>query len=425
MTAIVDIHAREILDSRGNPTVEVDVLLESGAFGRAAVPSGASTGIHEAVELRDGDKSRYSGKGVLKAVENVNTVIADAIIGMEAENQNEIDEAMIALDGTENKGKLGANAILGVSLAVAKAAAEEAGLPLYRYIGGTFAHVLPVPMMNILNGGKHADNPIDIQEFMIAPIGAKTMAEAVRMGAEVFHALKKELKSAGFNTNVGDEGGFAPELKTAEEALSYIVKAIESAGYKPGEDVRIAIDAASSEFYENGKYEMKGEGKSFTSAEIVEYYANLVEKFPIFSIEDGMAEDDWEGWKMLTDKLGSKIQLVGDDLFVTNPKRLAMGIEKGVANSILVKVNQIGTLTESLAAIELAHKNGYTAVVSHRSGETEDSTIADIVVATNAGQIKTGSLSRSDRIAKYNQLIRIEEELGDVATYAGKSILKK
>ena len=425
MTAIVDIHAREILDSRGNPTVEVDVLLESGAFGRAAVPSGASTGIHEAVELRDGDKSRYSGKGVLKAVENVNTVIADAIIGMEAENQNEIDEAMIALDGTENKGKLGANAILGVSLAVAKAAAEEAGLPLYRYIGGTFAHVLPVPMMNILNGGKHADNPIDIQEFMIAPIGAKTMAEAVRMGAEVFHALKKELKSAGLNTNVGDEGGFAPELKTAEEALSYIVKAIESAGYKPGEDVRIAIDAASSEFYENGKYEMKGEGKSFTSAEIVEYYANLVEKFPIFSIEDGMAEDDWEGWKMLTDKLGSKIQLVGDDLFVTNPARLAMGIEKGVANSILVKVNQIGTLTESLAAIELAHKNGYTAVVSHRSGETEDSTIADIVVATNAGQIKTGSLSRSDRIAKYNQLIRIEEELGDVATYAGKSILKK
>ena len=425
MTAIVDIHAREILDSRGNPTVEVDVLLESGAFGRAAVPSGASTGIHEAVELRDGDKSRYSGKGVLKAVENVNTVIADAIIGMEAENQNEIDEAMIALDGTENKGKLGANAILGVSLAVAKAAAEEAGLPLYRYIGGTFAHVLPVPMMNILNGGKHADNPIDIQEFMIAPIGAKTMAEAVRMGAEVFHALKKELKSAGLNTNVGDEGGFAPELKTAEEALSYIVKAIESAGYKPGEDVRIAIDAASSEFYENGKYEMKGEGKSFTSAEIVEYYANLVEKFPIFSIEDGMAEDDWEGWKILTDKLGDKIQLVGDDLFVTNPKRLAMGIEKGVANSILVKVNQIGTLTESLAAIELAHKNGYTAVVSHRSGETEDSTIADIVVATNAGQIKTGSLSRSDRIAKYNQLIRIEEELGDVATYAGKSILKK
>ena len=425
MTAIVDIHAREILDSRGNPTVEVDVLLESGAFGRAAVPSGASTGIHEAVELRDGDKSRYSGKGVLKAVENVNTVIVDAIIGMEAENQNEIDEAMIALDGTENKGKLGANAILGVSLAVAKAAAEEAGLPLYRYIGGTFAHVLPVPMMNILNGGKHADNPIDIQEFMIAPIGAKTMAEAVRMGAEVFHALKKELKSAGLNTNVGDEGGFAPELKTAEEALSYIVKAIESAGYKPGEDVRIAIDAASSEFYENGKYEMKGEGKSFTSAEIVEYYANLVEKFPIFSIEDGMAEDDWEGWKMLTDKLGSKIQLVGDDLFVTNPKRLAMGIEKGVANSILVKVNQIGTLTESLAAIELAHKNGYTAVVSHRSGETEDATIADIVVATNAGQIKTGSLSRSDRIAKYNQLIRIEEELGDVATYAGKSILKK
>ncbi|MBR1544560.1 MAG: phosphopyruvate hydratase, partial [Alphaproteobacteria bacterium] len=397
---------------------------ESGAFGRAAVPSGASTGVHEAVELRDEDKTRFGGKGVLKAVENVNTVIADAIIGMEAEDQTAVDEAMIALDGTENKGKLGANAILGVSLAVAKAAAEEAGLPLYRYIGPTFAHVLPVPMMNILNGGKHADNPIDIQEFMIAPIGAKTMADAVRMGAEVFHALKKELKAAGFNTNVGDEGGFAPELKTAEEDLSYIVKAIEKAGYKPGEDVRIAIDAASSEFYENGKYEMKGEGKSFTSAEIVDYYADLCERFPIFSIEDGVAEDDWEGWRILTDKLGSKIQLVGDDLFVTNPKRLAMGIEKCVGNSILVKVNQIGTLTESLAAIEMAHKHGYTAVVSHRSGETEDSTIADIVVATNAGQIKTGSLSRSDRMAKYNQLIRIEEELGDVAVYAGKSILE-
>ena len=425
MTAIVDIHAREILDSRGNPTVEVDVLLESGAFGRAAVPSGASTGSHEAVELRDGDKSRYLGKGVSKAVENVNTIIADAIIGMDAEFQTEIDQAMIDLDGTENKGKLGANAILGVSLAVAKAAAEEANLPLYRYIGGTFAHVLPVPMMNILNGGKHADNPIDIQEFMIAPIGASSMAEAVRMGAEVFHSLKKELKSAGLNTNVGDEGGFAPDLKTAEEALSYIVKAIETAGYKPGEDVRIAIDAASSEFYKDGKYVMEGEGKTLSSAEMVEYYANLVEKFPIFSIEDGMAEDDWEGWKMLTDKLGDKIQLVGDDLFVTNPKRLAMGIEKKTANSILVKVNQIGTLTESLAAIEMAHKAGYTAVVSHRSGETEDSTIADIVVATNAGQIKTGSLSRSDRIAKYNQLIRIEEELGDVAVYAGKSILKK
>ena len=425
MTAIVDIHAREILDSRGNPTVEVDVLLESGAFGRAAVPSGASTGVHEAVELRDDDKTRFGGKGVLKAVENVNTIIADAVIGMEAENQNEVDEAMIALDGTENKGKLGANAILGVSLAVAKAAAEEVGLPLYRYIGGTFAHVLPVPMMNILNGGKHADNPIDIQEFMIAPVGAKTMSEAVRMGAEIFHALKKELKSAGLNTNVGDEGGFAPDLKTAEEALSYIVKAIQTAGYKPGEDVKIAIDAASSEFFKNGKYEMEGEGKSFTSAEMVEYYSNLVEKFPIFSIEDGMSEDDWEGWKLLTDKLGEKIQLVGDDLFVTNPKRLEMGIQKGVANSILIKVNQIGTLTETLAAIEMAHKAGYTAVVSHRSGETEDSTIADIVVATNAGQIKTGSLSRSDRIAKYNQLIRIEEELGDVAVYAGKSILNK
>ena len=400
MTAIVDIHAREILDSRGNPTVEVDVLLESGAFGRAAVPSGASTGSHEAVELRDNDKSRYSGKGVLTAVENVNTLIADAIIGMDAENQTEIDEAMIALDGTENKGKLGANAILGVSLAVAKAAAEEAGLPLYRYIGGTFAHILPVPMMNILNGGKHADNPIDIQEFMIAPIGAKTMAEAVRMGAEVFHSLKKQLKDAGLNTNVGDEGGFAPDLKSADEALSYIVKAIEAAGYKPGEDVRIALDAASSEFYKDGKYEMVGEGKTFTSAEIVKYYEGLVAKYPIFSIEDGMAEDDWEGWRMLTDALGSKIQLVGDDLFVTNPKRLAMGIEKGIANSILIKVNQIGTLTETLAAIEMAHKAGYTAVVSHRSGETEDATIADIVVATNAGQIKTGSLSRSDRIAK-------------------------
>lgn len=423
MTAIVDIHAREILDSRGNPTVEVDVLLESGAFGRAAVPSGASTGSHEAVELRDNDKSRYSGKGVLTAVENVNTLIADAIIGMDAENQTEIDEAMIALDGTENKGKLGANAILGVSLAVAKAAAEEAGLPLYRYIGGTFAHILPVPMMNILNGGKHADNPIDIQEFMIAPIGAKTMAEAVRMGAEVFHSLKKQLKDAGLNTNVGDEGGFAPDLKSADEALSYIVKAIEAAGYKPGEDVRIALDAASSEFYKDGKYEMVGEGKTFTSAEIVKYYEGLVAKYPIFSIEDGMAEDDWEGWRMLTDALGSKIQLVGDDLFVTNPKRLSMGIEKGIANSILIKVNQIGTLTETLAAIEMAHKAGYTAVVSHRSGETEDATIADIVVATNAGQIKTGSLSRSDRIAKYNQLIRIEEELGDVAVYAGKSIL--
>ena len=423
MTSIVDIHAREILDSRGNPTVEVEVLLESGAFGRAAVPSGASTGSHEAVELRDGDKSRYSGKGVLTAVENVNTLIADAIIGMEAENQIEIDNAMIALDGTENKGKLGANAILGVSLAVAKAAAEEAGLPLYRYIGGTFSHVLPVPMMNILNGGKHADNPIDIQEFMIAPVGAKTMAEAVRMGAEVFHALKKQLKDAGFNTNVGDEGGFAPDLKSADEALSFIVKAIESAGYKPGEDVKIAIDAASSEFYKDGKYEMTGEGKSLTSAEMVKYYEDLVAKYPIFSLEDGMSEDDWEGWKLLTDKLGSKIQLVGDDLFVTNPKRLKMGIEKGIANSILIKVNQIGTLTETLAAIEMAHRSGYTAVVSHRSGETEDATIADIVVATNAGQIKTGSLSRSDRIAKYNQLIRIEEELGDVAQYAGKSIL--
>ncbi len=423
MTAIVDIYAREILDSRGNPTVEVDVALESGAFGRAAVPSGASTGTHEAVELRDGDDSRFGGKGVLKAVENVNTLIADALIGMDAENQDEIDATMIALDGTENKGKLGANAILGVSLAVAKAAAEEAGLPLYRYIGGTFAHVLPVPMMNIINGGEHADNPIDIQEFMIAPVGAKSMADAVRMGSEVFHALKKELKKAGHNTNVGDEGGFAPNLQTAEEALSYIVKSIEAAGYKAGDDVMIAMDAASSEFYKDGKYEMKGEGKSFTSEEIVAYYENLVSKFPIFSIEDGMAEDDWNGWKLLTEKLGDKIQLVGDDLFVTNSKRLAQGIEKSIGNSILVKVNQIGSLTETLAAIDMAHRAGYTSVISHRSGETEDFTIADIAVATNAGQIKTGSLSRSDRIAKYNQLIRIEEELGENAVYAGKSIL--
>ncbi len=423
MTAIVDINAREILDSRGNPTVEVEVLLESGAFGRASVPSGASTGAHEAVELRDGDKSRYNGLGVLKAVANVNTTIADKLIGMEAENQKEIDETMIALDGTENKSKLGANAILGVSLAVAKAAAEESGLPLYRYIGGAFAHKLPVPMMNILNGGKHADNPIDIQEFMIAPVGAKSIKEAVRMGAEVFHALKKELKANGLNTNVGDEGGFAPNLQTAEEALSYIVKAIKTAGYEAGKDIKIALDAASSEYFENGKYEMKGENKSFTSAEIIEYYADLVNRFPIYSIEDGMAEDDWEGWMMLSEKLGSKIQLVGDDLFVTNPKRLAMGIEKRIANSILIKVNQIGTLTETLTAIEMAHKAGYTAVISHRSGETEDSTIADIAVAVNAGQIKTGSLSRSDRMAKYNQLIRIEEELESSASYDGKDFI--
>ena len=425
MSAIIDIHAREIIDSRGNPTVEADVVLQSGAFGRAAVPSGASTGVHEAVELRDGDKTRFQGKGVLKAVENVNDAIYDALAGLEAEDQMDIDHAMIELDGTENKGKLGANAILAVSLAVAKAQAEECALPLYRYIGGTFAHVLPVPMMNILNGGKHADNPIDIQEFMIAPIGATSIAHAVRMGSEIFHTLKKNLQKAGCNTNVGDEGGFAPNLKTAEEALTYIVQAIKDAGYKPGEDVVLAIDAASSEFYENGKYEMKGEGKSLTNKEMVAYYKDLCDRFPMFSIEDGMAEDDWEGWKMLTDALGDRIQLVGDDLFVTNAKRLAMGIEKKVANSILVKVNQIGSLTETLEAVNLAHRNGYTAVLSHRSGETEDSTIADIAVATNCGQIKTGSMSRTDRMAKYNQLIRIEEELGDMAVYAGKSILRR
>ncbi|MDY4885785.1 MAG: phosphopyruvate hydratase [Alphaproteobacteria bacterium] len=425
MSAIIDIHAREILDSRGNPTVEADVVLQSGAFGRAAVPSGASTGVHEAVELRDGDKKRYMGKGVEKAVANVNDVIYDALAGLEAEDQIEIDNTMINLDGTENKGKLGANAILAVSLAVAKAQAEEAGLPLYRYLGGTMARTLPVPMMNIVNGGKHADNPIDIQEFMIMPVSAPSIKEAVRMGAEIFHTLKKNLKAAGHNTNVGDEGGFAPNLKSAEEALSFIVKAISDAGFKPGDDVVLAIDAASSEFYENGKYEMKGEGKSYTSAQMVEFYKDLCSRFPIFSIEDGMAEDDWEGWKMLTDTLGDKVQLVGDDLFVTNPKRLAMGIEKGVANSILVKVNQIGSLTETMKAVDLAQRNKYTAVLSHRSGETEDTTIADIAVATNCGQIKTGSMSRTDRMAKYNQLIRIEEELGDMAVYAGKSILKK
>ncbi len=425
MSAIIDIHAREILDSRGNPTVEADVVLQSGAFGRAAVPSGASTGVHEAVELRDGDKSRYMGKGVEQAVNHVNEEIYDALAGLDSDDQIAIDEEMIALDGTENKGKLGANAILSVSLAVAKATAEEAGMPIYRYLGGTMARTLPVPMMNILNGGKHADNPIDVQEFMIAPIGAPSIKEAIRWGAEIFHTLKKNLKAAGQNTNVGDEGGFAPNLKTAEEALTFIVKAISDAGYKPGEDVFIALDAASSEFYENGKYEMKGEGKSYTSAQMVEYYKGLCDKFPIFSIEDGMAEDDWEGWKMLTDTLGNRIQLVGDDLFVTNPKRLAMGIEKGVANSILIKVNQIGTLTETMRAVELAQRNKYTAVLSHRSGETEDSTIADIAVATNCGQIKTGSMSRTDRMAKYNQLIRIEEELGDMAVYAGRSILKK
>ena len=424
MSAIIDIHAREILDSRGTPTVEAEVVLQSGAFGRAAVPSGASTGVHEAVELRDGDKKRFGGKGVLKAVENVNDKIYDALAGMDAEDQIEIDNAMLELDGTDNKGKLGANAILAVSMAVAKAQAEEAELPLYRYLGGTMARTLPVPMMNILNGGKHADNPIDIQEFMIMPVSAANIREAIRMGAEIFQTLKKNLKAAGHNTNVGDEGGFAPNLKSAEEALQFIVDSISDAGYKPGDDVVLAIDAASSEFYKDGKYEMEGEGKSYTNAQMVDFYKDLCNRFPIFSIEDGMAEDDWEGWKMLTNALGDKIQLVGDDLFVTNPKRLAMGIEKGVANSILVKVNQIGTLTETMQAVDLAHRNKYTAVLSHRSGETEDATIADIAVATNCGQIKTGSMSRTDRMAKYNQLIRIEEELGDMAIYAGKSILK-
>lgn len=424
MTEIIDVHAREILDSRGTPTVEVDVTLEDGSFGRAAVPSGASTGTHEAVELRDGDKKRFNGKGVLHAVEAVNTELYDAVIGMEAEDQIAIDRVMIEQDGTPNKGRLGANAILGVSLATAKAAAEAAGLPLYRYIGGTNAHVLPTPMMNILNGGKHADNPIDIQEFMIMPISAKTVADAVRMGAEVFQALKANLKKAGMNTNVGDEGGFAPALSSASEALDFIVKSIETAGYKPGKDVVIALDAASSEFYQKGKYVMAGEKKTFTSEQLVKYYEKLVKNYPIRSIEDGMAEDDWAGWKMLTQTLGKTTQIVGDDLFVTNTKRLEMGIEKGVANSILIKVNQIGSLTETLDAISMAHRAGYTAIVSHRSGETEDATLADIAVATNAGQIKTGSLSRSDRLAKYNQLIRIEEELGDQAVYAGKSALK-
>ena len=424
MSAIVDIHAREILDSRGTPTVEAEVVLQSGAFGRAAVPSGASTGVHEAVELRDGDKARFGGKGVLKAVENVNEEIFDALVGYEAEDQIDIDTKMIELDGTENKGKLGANAILSVSLAVAKAQAEEAGLPLYRYLGGTMARTLPVPMMNILNGGKHADNPIDIQEFMIMPVSATSIREAIRMGAEIFQTLKKNLKAAGQNTNVGDEGGFAPNLQSADEALTFIVNAIKDAGYKPGEDVVLALDAASSEFYKNGKYEMEGEGKSYTNAQMVEYYKGLCDKFPIFSIEDGMAEDDFEGWKLLTDALGSKIQLVGDDLFVTNPARLQMGFDKGIANSILIKVNQIGTLTETMKAVDMAQRHGYTAVLSHRSGETEDTTIADIAVATNCGQIKTGSMSRTDRMAKYNQLIRIEEELGDMAVYAGKSILK-
>jgi enolase len=424
MTAIADIQAREILDSRGNPTVEVDVVLESGAMGRAAVPSGASTGAHEAVELRDGDKKRYGGKGVLKAVEAVNGELFDALSGMDAEDQLGLDRTMIELDGTPNKARLGANAILGVSMAVAKAAAVEAGLPLFAYVGGVFARTLPVPMMNIVNGGVHADNPIDFQEFMIMPVSATTIADAVRMGAEVFQALKGQLKEAGLNTNVGDEGGFAPNLASADAALKFIMQAIKKAGYKPGEDIALALDAASTEFYKKGKYVLEGEGKTLGRDAMVKLYADLVKRYPIVSIEDGMAEDDWEGWKMLTEAIGDKVQLVGDDLFVTNPKRLARGIKEGTANAILVKVNQIGTLSETLEAVEMAHKAGYKAVMSHRSGETEDATIADLAVATNCGQIKTGSLARSDRLAKYNQLIRIEEELGASATYAGRSVLR-
>jgi enolase len=419
MTAIVDIIGREILDSRGNPTVEVDVVLEDGSQGRAGVPSGASTGAHEAIELRDGDKKRYLGKGVRNAVDAVNGEIFDTLSGMEAEDQRRIDDALKKLDGTPNKARLGANAILGVSLAVAKAAADASGLALYRYLGGANAHLLPVPMMNIINGGAHADNPIDIQEFMIMPVGAPSCADAVRMGSEIFHTLRKGLKDAGHSTNVGDEGGFAPNLKSAEEALGFIMKSIEGAGYRPGEDVALALDCAATEFYKDGKYQMGGEGKSLDAAGMVKYLANLVARYPVVSIEDGMAEDDWQGWKALTEALGSKCQLVGDDLFVTNTERLGRGIREHIANSILVKVNQIGSLTETLEAVSLAQRSAYTAVISHRSGETEDNTIADIAVATNAGQIKTGSLSRSDRTAKYNQLIRIEEELGDEARYAG------
>ncbi|WP_394153184.1 phosphopyruvate hydratase [Loktanella salsilacus] len=424
MSSIIDIHAREILDSRGNPTVEVDVTLEDGTMGRAAVPSGASTGAHEAVERRDGDKSRYVGKGVLEAVAAVNGEIFEALLDCDALDQVGIDEAMIELDGTDNKGRLGANAILGVSMAVAKAAADFTNQPLFRYIGGTSARVMPVPMMNIINGGEHADNPIDIQEFMIMPVAADNIREAVRMGSEVFHTLKKELSTAGYNTGIGDEGGFAPGLSSSREALDFILKSIEKAGYKPGEDIFLALDCAATEYYKNGKYEMVGEGKSLTSAENVDYLAQLASDYPIISIEDGMAEDDWDGWKALTDRIGNKVQLVGDDLFVTNPKRLAEGIKRGSANSMLVKVNQIGTLTETLKAVDMAHRAGFTNVMSHRSGETEDATIADLAVATNCGQIKTGSLSRSDRLAKYNQLIRIEEMLGETAQYAGRSILK-
>ncbi|WP_374534465.1 phosphopyruvate hydratase [Phenylobacterium sp.] len=425
MTEIVDITAREILDSRGNPTVEVDVVLEDGSLGRAAVPSGASTGAHEAVEKRDGDKGRYGGKGVLAAVDAVNGEIYDALSGFEAEDQRRLDLRLIELDGTPNKSRLGANAILGVSLATAKAAAISAALPLYKYVGGVSARVLPVPMMNIINGGAHADNPIDIQEFMILPTGAPTFAEGLRMGAEIFHGLKKALKDAGHNTNVGDEGGFAPNIGSAEEALAFIVKAGEAAGYKAGSDFQLGLDVASTEFFKDGKYVLEGEGKTLDPAGMVKYLEGLVANFPIVSIEDGAAEDDLEGWKLLTDALGGKVQLVGDDLFVTNPSRLSMGIEKGLANSILVKVNQIGTLSETMDAVEMAHRAGYTSVMSHRSGETEDSTIADLAVAMNCGQIKTGSLARSDRTAKYNQLLRIEEELGDQAIYLGAKALKR
>ncbi|SEP22329.1 enolase [Methylobacterium sp. ap11] len=424
MTAITNIAARQILDSRGNPTVEVDVLLEDGSFGRAAVPSGASTGAHEAVELRDGDKSRYGGKGVLKALEAVNGEILDAIGGMDAEEQAAIDEAMIELDGTPNKARLGANAILGVSLAVAKAAAEASGLPLYRYVGGTQARILPVPMMNIINGGAHADNPIDFQEFMIMPVGAESLAEAVRWGTEVFHTLKGALKKAGHNTNVGDEGGFAPNLPSAEAALDFVMDSIRAAGFEPGRDIVLALDCAATEFFKNGSYVYEGEGQTRDPEAQATYLAKLVDAYPILSIEDGMSEDDWAGWKALTDKVGNRCQLVGDDLFVTNVTRLSEGISKGTANSILVKVNQIGSLTETLAAVDMAHRAGYTAVMSHRSGETEDATIADLAVATNCGQIKTGSLARSDRLAKYNQLIRIEEGLGSQARYLGRAALK-
>jgi enolase len=425
MTEIVDIIARQILDSRGNPTVEVDVVLEDGAMGRAAVPSGASTGAHEAVEKRDGDKKVFGGKGVLAAVEAVNGEIYDALSGSDAEDQRRIDRLLIELDGTPNKARLGANAILGVSLAVAKAAASSAALPLYKYVGGVSARVLPTPMMNIINGGAHADNPIDIQEFMVLPTGAESFSEALRMGAEIFHALKAQLAKAGHNTNVGDEGGFAPNLRSASEALEFMLNAGEQAGYKPAKDFVLGLDVASTEFFKAGKYVMEGEGKSLDPEGMVDYLAGLVGQFPIVTIEDGCAEDDFQGWKLLTDKLGGKVQLVGDDLFVTNPARLSVGIEKGLANSILVKVNQIGTLSETLDAVDMAHRASYTAVMSHRSGETEDSTIADLAVATNCGQIKTGSLSRSDRTAKYNQLLRIEEELGDQAVYAGRSAIRR